>query len=201
MTDRLKFKEWLLLGEIQDKLIESVRSRSYPDIAKNIIDYVAYATKKTDLMELPWYDVALLHQEVLASNMTEIDLPLLKSTAKATNKEDAWEYEKRTWYAWANLFATAYGWDLNYIAHLDVDDALALCQEQLVQEQLRKEWEWGITELSHPYDSTTKKSTFLPLPRPEWMKSQRPMKIVKIPKSMLPAGVVIMGKDDEDETA
>lgn len=196
---RLKFKKWLLLGEIQDKLIEVIKTRAYPDMARHIIKYVEFATDRNDLSEVPWYEVAKLHQEVITENTIEFELPLLRSNAKKTNQQpDAWDYDKRSWFAWANLFAGSYGWSLEYTAELDVEDALALCQEQLVQEQLKKEWEWGMTEVAYKYDKISKKSTFQPLPRPHWMQSQRPVKIVKIPKSMLPAGIVIMAKDADE---
>lgn len=192
--EKLKFKKWLLLGEYQDRVVDAVKSKDYLAIAHSIIEYVKFATEKQDVMELPWYEIAILHQEIVVANDTKLDLPLLRSTA-TKKEENAWDYPRRSWFSWADLFASSYGWSLEYIANLDVEDALPLCQELLVREQHEKEWEWGMTELAYKYDPTTKTSSLQPLPRPDWMRPKKSDRIVKIPKSMLPAGVIVAGEE------
>jgi len=63
----------------------------------------------------------------------------------------------------------------------------------LVDDQLEKEWEWSLSELAYSYNSSTKKSEFKELPRPDWMdgKEIEEIKLIKIPKSMMPVGQVV----------
>ena len=64
----------------------------------------------------------------------------------------------------------------------------------MVDEQMRDEWQWGLSEKSVEYVPSTKKSKFVPLSRPEWMQAvAKPKKIAKtmIRKDMLPAGNII----------
>jgi hypothetical protein len=89
-----------------------------------------------------------------------------------------------------HIFSSTYGWDEDRIANLDIDTAIGLLQEILITEQLDHEWQFSITELAYPYNETTKKSSFRPLPRPDWMKKIIP-KVTKIRKDFLPLGNII----------
>ena len=121
-----------------------------------------------------------------------MDLPLLHATYDSETV--SWDYEGRTWYAWANLFAKSFSWALEYIAELDLDDAIALLQEMRSSEQLNREWEWMLTEIS--YD---KKGKHKELPRPHWMKGTIiPEASTKIKKSMLPVGNVLSWNETPD---
>ena len=99
---------------------------------------------------------------------------------------------------WLHLFAKAYGWSSEYIANLEIEDGVALLQEIIVDNQLQREWEWGMNEMAYPYNQMTKKSEFKPLDRPSWMqkKYEAPKKI-KIPIHLIPLGNVITHKQYE----
>jgi hypothetical protein len=74
-----------------------------------------------------------------------------------------------------------------------VEDALSKIQEIIVEDQLEKEFFYGLSEVAYHYDKSTKTSKFVPMPRPHWMRAQpKPIQRFKIPVSMMPMGVVIM---------
>ena len=76
---------------------------------------------------------------------------------------------------------------------MDIDTAIGAYQELSIDEQLQKEWEWGLSEVAYSYDSSTKKSRYVPLQRPAWMNPIIPkqLPVVKMRKSHLPVGNVI----------
>ena len=193
---RLKFKKWLQLGEKNKKIAETIKSRKFIELANAIIDYVSFASD-IDVKDFPWYDVALQHSTIQKENEITLEVPLVVNTSDTKIPPEPWDYDGRSWYSWANMFADAYGWTIDYIAELDVDDAVALAQEILVHEQLDKEWTWGLSEIAYPYDKSSGKSKFQPLVRPAWMRPIKKGKTqVKLPKSWLPAGIVLMGTNE-----
>lgn len=126
-------------------------------------------------------------------NETQLNkkLPFVKDAPKESQKPAPWDYEGRSWFYWSNLFAKAYGWSLEYISELEVNDAFALIQEILTDEQLDKEFTYGLSEIAYPYNSSTKKSVFKPMPRPYWMKEDiKPLKKFKYARSLLPMGII-----------
>ena len=150
--------------------------------------------KDTDHQDSFWIDVVELYNKAIEANSPRKILPILTSREKS--KPMPWEYEGRTWYFWLNLFAKSYGWDTEKIGALDIDDAIALYQEIVIDEQLENEWDWGLSEISYEYVPSTKKSKFRPLPRPSWMlgvapQAKKPEKKIKILKKMLPQGNVV----------
>jgi hypothetical protein len=116
---------------------------------------------------------------------------------KSTKEEESWDYEGRTWYLYAHMLASEFGWSLDEIAELDVDDAFALLQEILISSQLEKEWQWSMSDKSYGKDKNTGEWRYFNLPRPPWMedKPKEPKKIM-IPKSLLPVGNVITYKGE-----
>jgi hypothetical protein len=87
---------------------------------------------------------------------------------------------------------------------------MAYLQEILVNEQLDREFTWSTTEVAYPYNSTTKVSKFQPLTRPYFMhETAKPLKIMKIPRNLMPMGEVhdssgmekLVQKEIEDQKA
>lgn len=184
---RPRLKKWLELQELQAKVIEAVATRN--NVAKHIVSYVATALNiPNDKLETcSWMEVAHAYLMVISSVEINHDFPILNSRSKS--KEEAWDYDGRTFFIWAHLLAKEYGWTLEYIAELEVESAIALMQEIAVADQLQKEWEWICSEIA--YQS---KDGFKELPRPDWMKySKAKMAIpkVKIRKDMMPSGIVL----------
>lgn len=196
---RCGLKKWLALEDIKTELFQATGDT----FADKLLAYlsVAFDVNTDELENLAWYEIADAYIDVNSLNNLDFEFPLLREQIK---KDVApWEYNGRTWYLWANLFANAYGWKLDYIAELDPNDAIALLQEILVDDQIEKEWQWGLSEMAYPYDSNTKKSKYQPLPRPAWMQKElkQPPKKVKLPVSMLPMGVIYKSPtENADET-
>ena len=81
---------------------------------------------------------------------------------------------------------------MEYIGDLHVVEAFAKIQEIVVDEQLDREFIYGLSEVAYRYDKASKSSKFVPLPRPVWMRPKiEPVKKVLIPAAMLPMGVVM----------
>jgi hypothetical protein len=152
----------------------------------------SYVSAASDVKYIPgtWFDDLDNFEKAVTVNLPTLKFALLNSREKS--EKLPWEYEGRTWYYWLNLFSRAYGWSRQYIAMLDIDTAIGLLQELLIEEQLRHEWDWSLSEIAYPYDEKSKKSKFHELPRPDWMKKiAPPPKKVMIRVDMIPVGNVI----------
>lgn len=186
---RSTLRQWLELEEIVSEIKEG-KSK-----AEGIYSYLSIVINGEDIdfSEIPWYETAEAFSKVLILNSTKYSFPILK--VKIKNIELSWDYEGRTFYIWAHMFASQYGWDIDYIANLDIDDAIALAQEISVEEQLQREWEWGLSDRSIKWNKQGK-GTYQPLDRPDWMQTPAQALVekaekMKIPKSMIPVGVVV----------
>ena len=153
--------------------------------------------KKVDWGKLPWYELIEIYSYIIKVNSPHINFPILNESKKK-NEKLPWEYRGRNWYFWLNLFAKTYGWDADTVSRLDIDTAIGLFQESQIDEQLGREFQWGLSEISYVYNHSTKKSEFKALERPDWMKpiAQAPKKI-KIRKDMMPVGNVINLDEEE----
>ena len=198
---RYRLKKWLELEDIKAKIFDAAED-GYT-FANGIIDYLSAALciPTIEFEKLPWYEVVEAYATINALNNLKYQFPLLKEQPNKTKAP--WEYDGRSWYIWAHALAKEFGWSLEYIAELDPDDGIALLQEILVDDQLEKEWQWGLSEVAYPYNETTKKSEFKELPRPIWMQKEirKPIAQAKIPASMLPVGVVRHFKMDGSSEA
>jgi hypothetical protein len=186
---RPPLKLWLMLEDAKETINKAVKGTSRDAIASSICSYLSIALSVSieELQSLPWYEVAAAYVEVQTANYPQYEFPFLN--ANVDDRRETWDYEGRTWFIWAHIFAKAFGWKLEYIAELDVDDAIALAQEIAVDNQLEKEFEWMISEVPHQIEGG-----FKPLQRPRWMLfSPKPPEIkkVKIRKEFMPVGYII----------
>lgn len=193
---RLTLKGWASLDDLRKQIADCEDTDTACDLIFKSIELATEERPNWD--EVSWIDASLEFIETSRINQPTIKLPILTSE----NKEDEmpWEYAGRTWPFWLNVFAKHYGWDEVSIAALDIDTAIALYQEIAVDEQLEKEWQWGLSEKSVEYVQATKKSRFVPLDRPTWMrKSAKPKKVIKtkIRRDMMPQGNIVQLDTDE----
>jgi hypothetical protein len=125
-------------------------------------------------------------------------------TSKDKQKPLPWEYDGRTWYFWLNTFAEHYGWDDERVGNMDIDTAIGLYQEIQIEEQLKSEFTYGLSEVAYVYDKNTKKSRFSPLPRPQWMlgiaPKDKPVKTYPMPAIALPKGNIVFLDDPKKTT-
>lgn len=201
-ASRVKFRKWIELENIRNKAIDALKIGDGGVFATSLFSYLFFALddKEIKVNELPWYEVTFAFDKLVMLNSPTIDFPMFKGTPE--DKEEAsWDYEGRTFYLWAHLLSSAYGWNSEYIAELDIDDALAFTQEILVERQLDREWQWSLSEIAYPYNPSTKKSEYKPLPRPDWMtgKVKEPAK-TRILKEHVPVGIVLRWTDETPPT-
>lgn len=187
---RLTLRGWAAIDDLRRSIEKN--EGNWSAIPSLIFETIELCVDKFD-RGMFWLDASKLYSEVISANLPTKKFPIL--TSKEKGQEMPWEYEGRSWYFWLNLFSKNYGWDKETIAALDIDEAIGLYQELTIEEQLEKEWEWGLSEVSYQYNPSTKKSVFQKLPRPDWMLGivgkPKPVKKVRILASMMPQGNII----------
>jgi hypothetical protein len=186
-----RFQRWLELESLKEKLIKAVREGT--DFPQVLFQYLSTALSVNSKYyeQADWFRIVELFYVIL-SKSPKIDLPMTSPTDDK-HKEEAWNYPERIWYLYAHMIAKAYGWDLERISYLRVNDALAMIQEILTDEQLDREFYYGLSEVAYSYDKRSKKSKYNPMPRPHWMRPKiQPVPRFPIPAYMLPVGNVDM---------
>lgn len=187
-----RFRVWLELEEIKEKIRKAVQTRSsdFPDL---VFSYLAKAlrVKVSCFVGRPWEEVVGIFALLNFSNQPPSHLPLISVQSSTKDRKDPWDYDGRTWHIYSHLLAKHYGWTMEYIASLTVEEALSKVQEILTDEQLEREFEWGMSDKSASYNAKTKTSTFHPLPRPYWMKEKpKPVQATRMSSNALPQGVL-----------
>lgn len=193
-----KFKMWIDLEEIKEKIIKAVEERR-DDFPEHLLSYLSTAlhVNSKHFKDAEWVRIVYAFY-LIVSNSPEIKLPITMPSAEKS-KDENWDYEGRTWHLYSHLLAKEYGWTLEYISQLRVRDALAKIQEILTDDQLEREFQHSLSEIAYPYDKSTKKSKFTPLPRPHWMRPKiKEVKKVRMSKMDLPIGVVDYAAIPED---
>lgn len=141
-------------------------------------------------------DISAAHPvEVLASfailkqaNAWQWSLAFMQEPG-AKDKPEAYDYPDRNWSWVVHKLASRYGWTRHYIMDLWPEEAGAYLQEILVSEMHEAEERHSLSELAYKYDSVSKTSRYVPIPRPSWMLPKLEFKPVKMLRSMLPYGV------------
>lgn len=188
---RIRLRQWLNLGATHTELKRAIDAGEYHSIPELVFSYISIALPDFNGRDAPWEFVCDLFNRISGIVKLDENIPLLKSFSSDDDDDSPWEYPGRNWYFWAHTIAKEYGWSLEYIAELDVNDAIKLLQEILVSTQLEKEWSWGVSDKSSGYDSSTKTSRFIPLRRPNWMQKISPVpEVIKIHRDFLPVGII-----------
>ena len=197
LTDRIhrvKFRRWTELEDLREQVARAADENA-DEFPKKIYAYLSVAldVKEDEISGLSWIECVSLFYATHEKNLPSSTLPLVSVKVKESKHvKIEWDYPGRTWYLYAHLLANAYGWTLDVIGELEINDALALIQEVLTDEQLEREFLWGMSEVAYPYNKSTKQSKYHPLPRPNWMLPEvQEIKKVKIPKSMMPQGLIL----------
>lgn len=196
---RKKLRGWLILEEIRSNIINAADLGDEDGFANHIFSFIsaAFDISTEELENLPWYEIAEAYIQIYSANLPSHDFAIFRGKGKDREKIP-WDYEGRTWYVWLHLLANNYGYSIEYIADMDIDDAIGLSQESLVEDQMDREKQWVMAEIAYSYDKDTKKTKFHPLTRPDWMADEvvaKEVKVLKIPKSFMPVGNVIGWKD------
>jgi len=192
---RLPLRGWARLEGIKRKLDEALEVKSIDTYFDGLVAFIEEVSHGSgvDWETVPWLEFLDVYNRAIVLNSPNLKFPMLEGASEG-DKSLPWEYDGRSWYFWYNLFAKNYGWTEDVVGAMDIDDAIGLYQEILIDQQLDHEWEWGLTEIAYPYDSNTKKSKFSPLPRPNWMKPNvvpKVLPVVRMKASHLPMGNIV----------
>lgn len=194
---RLRLKGWTELESVRKLMDDAISQKDFDKYFRAIVQFTEMASipsnEKIDWDKVPWFELLELYSEAVKINSPSIEFPILTSPDEKKEKKLPWEYDGRSWYFWFNLFASRYGWNENVIENLDIDSAIGLYQEILIEQQFEKEWEWGLSEMAFPYNKSTKKQEFKALARPKWMLPLAPefLPVIKIRKDMMPVGNIV----------
>lgn len=186
----LRLREWFLLQQKRKSLKEAVEQGNTLRICQKIISFVSTASgfSEESIADENWIIVCSAYFQLYNINIPDTELPFIKFSG-GRDREYPWDYEGRDWWYFCHLLASQYQWSVEYISNLDVNEAFSLIQEILVEDQLQKEWEWGLSEKSIEYNPKTKTSKFRELDRPKWMMEDfKPAPMMVIPIDMLPVG-------------
>lgn len=196
---RARLRQWFELEKIRGQLHDAAERGETLSVSTILCAYLSAASGlETDVFEAaPWHEVAIAFNLVLNMNRSVIRFPVFENTVSSQSKSP-WDYADRDWYEWVHLVASRYGWSIEYIAELEIEDGIGLIQEILVDDQLNKEFLWGMSEMAFEYVPATKSSRFRPLPRPNWMQPRHfEPKHIRLRKDMLPVGnVIVMDKNE-----
>jgi hypothetical protein len=189
-TKPLGFRKYLDLENKKSILISAAEDGTFPDKVYAYLSAALMIPVKR-LEKRDWESTVQSLLKESAKFTPNRELPIFKDSPKES-KPVEWDYEGRTWNYYAHLLAQAYGWTLEYIAELGVDEAFAHLQEILTDEHLDREFIHGLSEISYKYNKSTNTSNYVPLKRPYWMKaSVKPIKKTKIRRDLLPMGMGI----------
>ena len=189
-TPQPKFGRFLRLEYIKDKIVKAAKrkEKEFPEL---LISYVsaAFPIPKFILSRLRWDILLLLFSIYSQKAVPKVIIPLLTSKDTTEGKKDSWDYDGRAYSMYVHMIAKTYGWNEKYINKMNIDNALALVQEILTDQQLDREFLWSMSEKSYIYNYQTKSGKANPLPRPDFMGNVlEEVKKIQIPKSMMPAG-------------
>lgn len=191
---RVKFRRWAELEDLREQFVREAEDNA-DDFPKRFFAYLSAAldVEEDKLAGLHWTECVELFYTIYLANLPSPTLPIIAAKPKELKvTKIEWDYPGRLWYMYAHILSSNYGWTLDYVGSLEIDDALALVQEILTDEQLDREFEWGMSEAAYSYNKSTKTSKFNPLPRPAWMlPDAKPIKKIKIRKDLLPEGLVL----------
>ncbi len=185
------FKLWLQLENLKEKLLKAVREGT--EFPKLLFSYLETALKFNSKYyeQADWTRIIELFYVVL-SKSPKLELPITSPTNEQ-HKEESWNYEGRIWHLYSHMLSKSYSWSLEYISQLQVREALAKIQEIITDEQLDREFYYGLSEVAYSYDKGSKKSKYNPMPRPHWMRPKiKPVEKIILPASMFPVGNVNM---------
>lgn len=194
-VQRAKFRRWTELEDLRDRFS---RAADIAELSDLMVLYLSAALEFTasEIDDISWIESAEAFNDVVSVNAIIKPLPFMRYPAKDA-KPVPYDYPGRMFFQYANMFAKNYGWTIDIIASMDVDEAMALLQEMMIDDAHRREWEWDLSERSTGYDEATKSPKYVPFPLPAWMTPVPPApKTYKILKSMLPVGNVVSHRPD-----
>lgn len=180
------------LEQQKNKIVKAVEESS-DDFPDHLFAFLSTALHLSVRLfhKASWEVVIKSFLMVVSLTQCQIQLPIFMSEKKK-EKDEPWDYDNREWHLYIHMLAKEYGWTIEYISNLKVEDALSKIQEILIGEQLEREFLWTMSDRSSYWDDRTKTAKTNPLPRPDWMNRhielENEVRKSLVPASMMPAG-------------
>ena len=186
----------LELGEILDLYQEEVKARSSGGVRRALTSYLGVGTKLNSkaVESLSFVEAGEAFLRLQSFNQLRFFPPFLSGEDEPRPDREAlpWDYKGRDLHIWIHTLASTYGWSREEILGLVPEEAVIYIQEIMLDDQFKREWEYGLSGQGHIYNQRTRTSHFRPLIRPSWMVRKEPT-VVKMPKSLMPVGNVVYG--------
>lgn len=206
-VERARLGKYLDLARMRAHVVEAGTTGDNGLIAGSLYEYLSACLPDLDrsfFYSAAWYEIMQAFIDVTEANkIPQADMYALLSDNGKEGKPVPWDFPGRDKAAIFNRFAKAYGWTLDVIKNIWPEEAIALLQEIIADEQEDKEFLHMLSEVSYSYNKQTRKSQYIPLPRPTWMvkgtaasvEDRKKAVMTKMRKDLLPAGVVIKASE------
>ena len=197
----LPLRRFLLLELKKKNLDKAIKARDRNAIVTCLQEVLHLQTNKSEFEKYTPTQILKSVLQIIFHNRIRSDavflIPSPNHDKKPTEKH-RYDFEGRIFTQWVDLLASNYGWSEESILEMSVDRVTYYIQEIMVRLHAEKEWSYRLSELAYKYDPGSKKSKYVPLEKPYWMKDEidGTVKKTKIPYKLLPAGVInISGYD------
>lgn len=200
--ERARLGLHLRLGRLLDDFEEAPGS---PEMAEAIRGYVvqavgvsAFEALGLEVDQAHPVEVLRAFAELRALNSWQMSLAFMQRSGPPSPPE-IYDYPGRVWASIVAKIASCFGWTEEYIFSMFPEQVGIYYQEILLLEWREQEFLYNLSEKSTGYDSTSKKSYYIPFPgRPAWTVDNRLPKPVRVRVEMLPFGVVDLAGNEKN---
>lgn len=203
---RARLGQYLALHNARERIENAVEAQDTGAIADGIFAYLSEAVPelpRKDFEGESWLRIADAYLKISDLNrIPEAEkFAIIRRVERRRGRSVPWDYLGRNAVSWIHIIASAYGWSKDEIESLWPEEAISFVQEILVDQQIDREFRYSLSQVAYKYDKASKKSRFVPMPRPAWMvMADGKVKKTKLHKSLLPVGEVVYPKGTDDET-
>ena len=178
----------LRLARIAERVEEGLGRRDVHAAAESIRAYCRHTGCSPD--GATGVETLAAYTRLIAMNGLRWLLPFMRAQTPP-GQPPAYDYPDRVYAWWVHKLASRYGWTRPEIEALWPEEAACYLQEIFVAECDEADERRSLSEMAYSYNKHTKKATFKPLPRPNWMVVRDGGKPRRIRRDMLPVGVII----------
>lgn len=182
---RALFGNHLRLADLADKI-----NQAFGDSDTIPLLNAYFSITEFDTDNLSGFQILSAYCQLLELNQLQ-GLFAFQKVTDEQHELEPYAYEGRFIVWWVHKLASRYGWTRQEIFNLWPEEAGAYLQEILLSEIDELEQQRSLSELSYKYDKHSKKSRFIPTPKPNWMVSDDKPRMIKMRRDMIPMGEII----------
>jgi len=149
-----------------------------------------FSIAKFDTNDLSGFQILSAYCQLLELNQLQGLFAFQKATSEE-HEPEPYAYEGRFIVWWIHKLSSRYSWTRKEIFNLWPEEASAYLQEILLSEIDELEQQRSLSELAYKYDKHSKKSRFIPTPKPNWMVDNGKSRTIKMRRDMMPMGEII----------